>query len=123
MPPRNPNPSPGKRPANARVGSYTRSDGTKVRSHTRTANLARSKAAWAGLGFSTLTATAIVLEAGVTLVSTLAVTLIAVLTTVAVLAGGYAERNKKTLNGRKSARRTTRTRPAYSAKTTRGKRR
>ena len=132
MPPRNPNPTASKRPANAdaraRVGSYTRSDGTRVRAHTRKADIARSKAAWVGLGFSTVTATAIVLEAGVTLISTLAIALTALLTTVAVVAGATAERNKKTLRGRKTTRRTTRTtrtRPAYSSKTksARGKRR
>jgi len=123
MPPRRPanatNPASGKRPANARVGSYTRSDGTRVRSHTRTAQIARTKAAWVGLGFSSLTSAAILLEAGVTLLSTLAVIAVAVLTTVAVLATTVADRNKKTLNKGKSRKtttksRTTRTRPTSS---------
>lgn len=105
-----PNPAAGKRPANARVGGYTRSDGTKVRSHTRAAQIARSKAAWVGLGFSSLSAAAIILEAGVTAASTVAIILIALLTGVAVLAGGYAERNKKKMNAQSRRRATTRTR-------------
>ncbi|MEO3788532.1 hypothetical protein ABGB12_34845 [Actinocorallia sp. B10E7] len=111
------NPAAGKQPANARVASYTRADGTRVRSHTRQAGIARTKAAWVGLGFSSLTATAIVLEAGVTLLSTLAVLLVALLTTVAVLATTVADKNKKTLNKGKSTtktRGTTRTRPTGS---------
>lgn len=112
------NPAAGKRPANARVGSYTRKDGTRVRSHSRQAGWARSKQAWAGLGFSTLTSTAIVLEAGVTLVSTLAIVAVALLTTAAVLAQGYADRNRKTL-GKGRTRRTRRTTRTTSRRTRR----
>ncbi|GAA2726729.1 hypothetical protein [Actinocorallia aurantiaca] len=120
----NPNPAAGKRPANARVGSYTRSDGTRVRSHTRTAQIARTKAAWIGLAFSGATSTAIVLEAGVTLLSTLAIVAIALLTTVAVLATTVADRNKKAMEGSKTRttsrnRKTTRPRRPASGRTNR----
>jgi len=109
--PVNPNPAAGKRPANARVGSYTRTDGTRVRTHTRSVGWTRSRRAWAGLGFGTLTSVAIVLEAGVTIVSTLAIILTAVLTAVAVIAAGYAEKNKKTLRAKTRTRRPAGTAP------------
>lgn len=86
-----------------------------VRSHTRSAQWARSRSAWIGAGFSTLTATAILWEAGVTLVATLSVVLIAALTAVAVVAGAYAEKNKKTMRGQRT-RRTTQTRRTTGAR-------
>lgn len=76
----------------------------RVRTHTRSAQWARTKSAWIGTGFSTLSAAAILVEAGVTLVSTISVILIALLTAVAVFAGGYAERNKKRMNQQRSRR-------------------
>lgn len=96
-------------PANQqrRVTSYVKKDGTRVRSHTRSAHWARSRAAWAGAGFAGLSATAILVEFGFTLVSTVCVVLIAGLTAAAVLAGGYAERNKKKMARQQQRRRRT----------------
>lgn len=116
MPPSNR--AAGKQPANARVGAYTRNDGTKVRSHTREVHWARSKSAWIGLGFSSLSAAAIILEAGVTLMSTIAILVIAGATTVAVIAGAYAEANKKKMGAQRKRRATSRARPG-TRKTTR----
>ena len=90
-----------------RVTSYTRRDGTRVRSHTRSAHWARSRAAWAGAGFAGLSAGAILVEFGFTLISTACVVLIALLTGAAVLAGNYAEKNKKTMSQQQRRRRTT----------------
>lgn len=116
------NPAAGKRPANARVGSYTRSDGTRVRSHTRTAQIARTKAAWTGLAFSGATSAAIVMEAGITLVSTLAMVVIALLTTVAVVANHQVARNKQAM-GKGGVKGTTRktTRKTQSRRPTKGR--
>jgi hypothetical protein len=107
---------PPKKSANERdrVSSYERKDGTRVRSHTRSAHWARSRAAWTGAGFAGLSATAILVEFGFTLISTTCVVLIAVLTGMAVLAGAVAEKNKKTM-GRQQRRRTTRTRRTPSS--------
>lgn len=91
-----------------RVTGYVKSDGTRVRSHTRSAQWARAKSTWIGAGFSTLTAAGILFEAGVTLVSTLSLLLIAVLGTVAVMAGRYVEHNRKTMASQRRTRRPTR---------------
>lgn len=91
------------------VGGYVKSDGTRVRSHTRSAQWARAKSIWIGAGFSTLGAAGILWEAGVTLVSTFALLLIAVLGTVAVMAGRYVEHNRKTMASQHRTRRPTRT--------------
>lgn len=100
-----------------RVTSYVRRDGTRVRSHTRSAGWARSRAAWASAGFATLTATAILWEAGVTVLATAGVALIALLTTVAVVAGHAVEKNRKTMAGQQ--RRSTRSRRTSSSRTRR----
>lgn len=107
---------PPKKPTDqkARVSSYTRKDGTRVRSHTRSAHWTRSKAAWTGAGFAGLSASAILVEFGFTLISTTCVVLIALLTGAAVLAGGYAEKNRKKM-GQQQRRRTTRTRRTTSS--------
>jgi hypothetical protein len=112
MPPRKPTGRPQQR---ERVTSYIRKDGTRVRSHTRSAHWARSRAAWAGAGFAGLSAAAILVEFGFTLISTTCVVLIAVLTGAAVLAGAVAERNKKTIGRQQKRRRTTRTRRTPSS--------
>lgn len=112
MPPRKPT---GRTQQKPRVTSYVRKDGTRVRSHTRSAHWARSRAAWAGAGFAGLSATAILVEFGFTLISTVCVVLIAVLTTLAVIAGQYAEKNKKTMGRQQRRRRTTRTRRTPSS--------
>lgn len=88
-----------------RVTSYTRRDGTRVRSHTRDAQWARSKKAWTGAGFAGVSAAAILVEFGFTLISTICVVLIALLTGAAVLAGTYAEKNKKAMNRQQQRRR------------------
>lgn len=98
---------PAKQPR--RVTSYVKRDGTRVRSHTRSAHWARSRAAWAGAGFAGLSATAILVEFGFTLVSTVCVVLIAGLTGAAVLAGEYAERNRSKMAQQQGRRRTART--------------
>ncbi|WP_141581308.1 hypothetical protein [Actinomadura sp. WMMA1423] len=113
MPPRKPT---GRTQQKPRVTSYVRKDGTRVRSHTRSAHWARSRAAWAGAGFAGLSATAILVEFGFTLISTVCVVLIAALTGAAVLAGTYAERNRKTMaRQQKRRRRTARTRRTPSS--------
>lgn len=90
-----------------RVTSYVRKDGTRVKSHTRSAGWARSRAAWAGAGFSTLTATAILWEMGATVLATVGVVLIALFTTIAVVAGKQAEKNRKTMHRQQQRRRRT----------------
>ncbi|MGW5411848.1 hypothetical protein [Actinomadura geliboluensis] len=97
-------------PKQRRVTSYVKKDGTRVRSYTRSAGWARSRAAWAGAGFSTLTAAAILWEAGATVLATTGVVIIAAVTSVAVIAGKYAEKNRKTMARQQRRRRTTRTR-------------
>ena len=107
------------------VTTYVRKDGTRVRSHTRSAQWARARSAWAAAAFGTVTALAILVEAGVTLISTIAVLLIAVLTTITVLALAHAEQNKKTMSQQQARRtRTQRTRStARTRRTTRSRNR
>lgn len=114
MPPRNP--ASGKQSAEARYSGYTR-NGKRVRGHTRSltrqAQITRSKEVWIGLGFSTLSGIAIVLEAGVTLVSTVAWLAIALLTAGALVAKAVADSNKKKVG----SSRTTRKRRTGTART------
>jgi high-affinity Fe2+/Pb2+ permease len=102
-----------------RVTSYVRKDGTRVKSHTRSAGWARSRAAWVGAGFSTLTAAALLWELGATVLATVAIVITAGLTTVAVIAGKQAEKNRKTMHRQQQRRRrtsTTRRRTSSSAR-------
>lgn len=92
-----------------RVTSYVRKDGTRVKSHTRSAGWARSRAAWVGAGFSTLTAAAILWEMGATVLATVAVVITAGLTTVAVIAGRQVEKNRRTMSQQQRRRATSRT--------------
>jgi hypothetical protein len=129
MPPTKRNPAARKRPANARVGPYTRADGTKVKAHTRAVTAAEwAKKAWKSANATRIrrtatgTATAgtvcalIVAEAGFTIVSTFAMLAIAGLTTLGVWAGNIAEQNRKTLGGQARKRKTAR-RPRTGTRT------
>lgn len=91
------------------VGGYVKSDGTRVRSHTRSAQWARAKSIWIGAGFSTLGAAGILWELGVTIISVGSLALIAVLGTVAVIVGRHVEKNRKTMARQHRTRRPTRT--------------
>lgn len=145
MPPRRPNPAAGKRPANGQTTSHTRAHTrtvngktVRVRASTRTIDGARAvgvwaKEAWTSPGGQRIRRTAvgtatsgtvcalILAEAGITVLSTLAVLLIAVLTTVAVRAGNVVERNRKTMGGQARRSRTARrtARPKAGARRTR----
>jgi hypothetical protein len=98
-----------------RVSGYTKKDGTRVRSHTRSAQWARSRKAAAGAAFAGISATMIFIEFGFTLISTLSVIAIALLTTVAVFAGDIAERNKKTMGRQARSRSRSRSRARSTA--------
>lgn len=103
MPPAKHNPAAGKRPAN--VSGYTKDDGTKVRGHTRSVKIARIKATWIGAGASGVVCVGILVEAGFTIASTTGVVLIAAFTWLAVIAGGWAEKNRTTMNAQTKRRR------------------
>lgn len=111
MPPAKRNPAAGKRPANSAteakqgVRGYTKGDGTKVRSHTRTAQITRSKEAVIGAGFAGVSSIAIIAEAGFTILSALGIVLIAAFTWLAVIAGEKAAANKKKLGTQRTGAR------------------
>lgn len=88
-----------------RVRSHTRRDGTKVHSHNREAAMAQAKAAWVGTGISGLTTIALVLEMGLTIISTIALVLTALLGLLAVHASQKATKNKRKLRASTAARR------------------
>lgn len=119
MPPQKPNPAAGKKPANASVSGHTRADGTKVRAHTRSVNKARIVGTWAGTATSGVVCVGIIAEAGFTVASSIGVVLIASFTWLAVVAGNYAEKNKKTMAGQKKRRQATRRKPAARRTSTR----
>jgi len=106
-----------------RVRSHTRTVGGKtvhVGSHNRDARRARLKANVTNAGYAGANLAAILLELTFTSVYTLALLVLTVLGTVAVIAGRYAEANRRAMTkqsrGRRpQARRTTRPR----ARTTR----
>lgn len=110
MPPAKPNPAAGKRPANASVSGHTRKDGTKVRAHSRSVNKTRIKATWAGTATSGVVCAGILVEAGFTAASSIGVVLIAAFTWLAVVAGGWAEKNRATMNAQTKKRRAARPR-------------
>lgn len=119
MPPAKPNPAAGKQPANARWKSYTR-NGKKVRGHTRSVNATRIKATWVGTATSGAVCVGILLEAGFTIASSLGVVLIASFTWLAVIAGGWAEKNRATMNAQTKKRRAGRRKPT-ARRTTRSR--
>ncbi|MFE9099809.1 hypothetical protein [Actinomadura geliboluensis] len=112
-----------------RVRSHTRKDGTKVKSHNREAALAQAKAAWIGTGVSGLTTLALVVEMGLTIISTTALIITALVGWLAVHASQKATKNKRKLRANTAARRRktssrsgTRSRAGSRAKTTRKRR-
>jgi hypothetical protein len=119
MPPVKPNPSAGKQPANARWKSYTR-NGKRVRGHTRSVNSRRMAATWAGTATSGVVCVGILAEAGFTVASSIGVVLIASFTWLAVVAGGWAEKNRATMNAQAKRRKAGRRKPA-ARRTTRSR--
>jgi hypothetical protein len=111
------NPSAGKRPANASVSGHTRKDGTKVRAHSRSVNASRIKATWIGTATSGAVCAGILLEAGFTVASSLGVVLIASFTWLAVIAGGWAEKNRATMNAQTKRRRAAKRKPTQRRRT------
>lgn len=105
MPPRKPakgpNPAAGKEPAEEiRYRAHTRNVNGKrvaVRSHTRQAQITRTKEVWIGAGFSTLAAGAIVVEAGVTIVMSLGMVAIMAFSWLALVSGRRAASNRARL--------------------------
>lgn len=67
-----------------RVRNYTRSDGTKVRSHDRRLAWKKAAAAWSGTAASGALSVALVLELGFTIISALAMLLTAIIGALAV---------------------------------------
>jgi hypothetical protein len=116
MPPRKQTTTTGK----ARVGSYTRRDGTRVRHHQRTVNPWRDAGvAWAGAAVSGATTAAVVLELGLTLISTVAILLTVIIGAVAVKATNKATKQRRTMRTRAKA--SPRSRPAAArSRTTTG---
>jgi hypothetical protein len=97
-----------------RVHSYTRSDGTRVRAHGRTmAAWKQAGLAWAGTTASGLTAAALVLELGFTLISVVALLLTVLLGILSAKLTAKATRPQRTMRAkaqtRPAARRTTTT--------------
>ncbi|GAA2127037.1 hypothetical protein GCM10009727_16530 [Actinomadura napierensis] len=90
--------------------SYVRKYGTRVKSHTRSAGWVWSRAVWASVGVSTLTAAGILWEMGAAVLATLCVVPITLFSTVPVVAGKYAEKNIKTMHRQQRRRRASRTR-------------
>lgn len=117
MPPRT-NPAAGKQPANGQWKSYTR-NGKKVRGHTRSVNARRMAATWAGTATSGVVCVGIIAEAGFTAASAIGVTLIALFTWGAVVAGGYAEKNKAKMAAQKKRGQATKRKPTARRTTTR----
>ncbi|MCW2919144.1 MAG: hypothetical protein JWN52_7212 [Actinomycetia bacterium] len=87
-----------------RVNSYTKRDGTKVRSHDRSVAWKRAAAAWAGAGISGVTTLGLVFELGMTLISTLALVLTALLGFIAVKASQHAAKNRMQMRAKVKAR-------------------
>ncbi|MFD0854163.1 hypothetical protein ACFQ07_18140, partial [Actinomadura adrarensis] len=94
---------PAKRSAHVR--SHTRKDGTKVKSHNRDAAVAQAKAAWVSTGVSGLTTVALVLEMGLTILSTTALVVTALLGWLGVWASQKATKNKRKMRAATDARR------------------
>lgn len=111
MPPRNPNPAAGKRAANARVGGYTRADGTKVRSHSRSVKGRRMLAAGTSAATSGVVAFFTVAEFGFGTITAIAVLLTALVTWLAVVAGDWVAENKKKQAAQRRRSSTARKRP------------
>lgn len=102
---------PAKRTSHVR--GHTRKDGTKVKSHNREAALAQAKAAWIGTGVSGLTTLALVLEMGLTIISTIALIITALVGWAAVHATQKATKNKRKMRASVKARK----RPASRGRT------
>lgn len=98
-PPASPNPAAGKDTAEIHYRAHRRNVNGKrvwVRSHTRQAQITRTKEAWIGAAFSTATAGAVVLEAGATIVMSLGLLAITAFGWLAfITAPGAAARRKK----------------------------
>lgn len=108
----------------ARVGGYTRHDGTRVRSHQRTVNPWRDAAvAWGGTAASGATTAALVLELGLTLISTLAILLTVIIGAVAVKATNRSTKQRRTLRAKAKARIHSRPAASRSRTTSAGSRR
>jgi hypothetical protein len=101
MPPQKSNPASGKRPANAHVGGYTRSDGTKVRGHSRSVHLTRIRQTAVGTASAGTVCALILLEAGFTIVASLAMVLTAVFSWLLWRASESADKNRARTKTRK----------------------
>jgi hypothetical protein len=116
MPPRKRSPRrtppPKAPPRTTRVGSYSRRDGTKVKSHNRELAWKQARAAWAGAGVSGITTMALIAEFGLSLVSTIFLILTALLTWLAVWAGQKANGNKRKMRAQMNARKVAPKKPA-----------
>jgi hypothetical protein len=99
MPPRNP--AAGKKPANAHVGGYTRSDGTKVRSHSRSVHLTRIQQTAVGTASAGTVCTLILFEAGFTIIASLAMVLTAAFSWLLWRASESADKNRSRTKTRK----------------------
>ncbi|MEO5874595.1 MAG: hypothetical protein ABIS86_00280 [Streptosporangiaceae bacterium] len=87
-----------------RVRDYTRTDGTKVRSHNRSLAWQQARAAWVGVGITGITTTGLIAEFGLNLVSTIFLVLTALVTWVAVWASQKANGNKAKMRAAAKAR-------------------
>lgn len=93
---------PARRTTNVR--GHTRRDGTRVHSYNRQDAWRQAGAAWAGAGISGLTTLALVFEMGLTIISTLALVITAILGLLAVVASQKATKNKRKLRSTIKAR-------------------
>lgn len=86
-----------------RVGSYTRADGTSVRSHSRENQWRQAAGAWVGAGASGALSLALVADLGFTIISGLAMLLTALIAAGALMATERVTRKQRTMR-RKVAR-------------------
>ncbi|MBC6458446.1 hypothetical protein [Actinomadura sp. HBU206391] len=101
----------------ARVHSYTRRDGTRVRSHNRAmSEWKQAGAAWAATAGSGATTLALVTQLGLALISTLAIVLTLLLATLATHLTEKASKPRRTMRAKTRPRsRTTASRSRSSA--------
>lgn len=114
---RKPNPAAGKQPATARVRTYTKADGTKVRGHSREADWSTSKKAWVAAGTTGATVAGLLVHATLGTVGVVILVLIAIITGLGAWASKQAAKNTrktrtnvKAVRGRPGTRSSTRRR-------------
>lgn len=94
-PPRRPNATPNPPPRATRVNSYTRRDGTSVKSHNRQLAWQQARAAWAGAAVSGVTTTALVFEFGFNAITAILLILTALFSYAGVWASRKHNGNKR----------------------------